>query len=568
MACATLFPISFLVVLSCLPVDAKYLRSEPASPEDVESQLLEELIKSWRADAATNRLSKFKAQLTSGPMYTALPKSTDGRMDHGAVRYMLHRFFVHQHGWYVRGLEPAGDSWNSSALDQSLKKWAPPALLDKVQQMMAMNGLKEQQIVLLATTIEHLVHNEAIVRLRTAYNSLGVPTTEPLTGDLVQDVIDAFMMSFLTSNEITVLGREDLKRQRAALAKDQTEWIKMEEWLVDMKARNLNEGASGQYTFETMSKLVEEVGEQYATVNDRECAALKKTLMEMEDRKAGRVTLHDFYRKGLYTFWEFDEKIDYLRALGALDESTPEKPMVIIPNYLSARPNCLAPSSFFAICCRVECEDLMDQIEREVKGPAASPDQVVKIIESLASDTVKAPRKISTTLLRRLDEVAAQHEGKIPIFGRLFSQWMHHAFPRECPYPHEAGTTNPQTPDEWMEQTGETSTKATEEERMQCVANMASSTPDGEHQVAVSPEGAEELAGVEEELPWSSAEELEIMHMPPEEPPAAGVVSQKSMLCGAFVCLLIISLKSNRGSRSMDSSRYLSNFFDGQKMKM
>merc|ERR1712232_1405646 len=52
------------------------------------------------------------------------------------------------------------------------------------------------------------------------------------------------------------------------------------------------------------------------------------------------------------------------------------------------------------------------------------------------------------------NEVGGQHEGRIPLHGRLFAQWMHHAYPRECPYPHQAGTTRPMTTYEWMEERG------------------------------------------------------------------------------------------------------------------
>jgi hypothetical protein len=45
--------------------------------------------------------------------------------------------------------------------------------------------------------------------------------------------------------------------------------------------------------------------------------------------------------------------------------------------------------------------------------------------------------------LERLDEVAAHHGGLVPLHGRLFAQWMHYAYPRECPYPHVSGTTSP-----------------------------------------------------------------------------------------------------------------------------
>merc|ERR550537_1532339 len=30
----------------------------------------------------------------------------------------------------------------------------------------------------------------------------------------------------------------------------------------------------------------------------------------------------------------------------------------------------------------------------------------------------------------------------IPLHGRLLAQWLHYAFPRECPYPHMPGTVS------------------------------------------------------------------------------------------------------------------------------
>merc|ERR1712087_1052344 len=34
------------------------------------------------------------------------------------------------------------------------------------------------------------------------------------------------------------------------------------------------------------------------------------------------------------------------------------------------------------------------------------------------------------------------------------AQWMHHAFPRECPFPHVSGSITPVTPDEWLDSKG------------------------------------------------------------------------------------------------------------------
>ncbi|CAJ1431803.1 unnamed protein product [Effrenium voratum] len=77
-------------------------------------------------------------------------------------------------------------------------------------------------------------------------------------------------------------------------------------------------------------------------------------------------------------------------------------------------------------------------------------------------------------------------------------RWMHHAFPRECPYPHEAGTTNPQTPDEWMKSNGR-STKVSQEQIEQIARDTCP---------AVLQEGAPIHCKTEDaDLPWSSSED-------------------------------------------------------------
>lgn len=229
-------------------------------------------------------------------------------------------------------------------------------------------------------------------------------------------------------------------------------------------------------------------------------------LMGMEGRKAARIRLADFYNQSLYSHWKFTEKAEYLRDLGALDESDPKRPMVIIPNYLSAPPNCLRATSLYAVCCPNECEDLMSHLEAKIARPTASVEDIIKLVAALASPTVKAHRKLPSALVRRLKDIAAHHGGTVNLHGRLFSQWMHHAFPHECPYPHEAGAINPQTADEWMKATGQ-DVVTSEAERRKIVEDACAVNSAAE---AASDDGEDP------ELPWSHAEELLIKkHRPP-----------------------------------------------------
>merc|ERR1719253_1316069 len=228
-----------------------------------------------------------------------------------------------------------------------------------------------------------------------------------------------------------------------------------------------------------------------------ECTDLKRSLMEAElpGREGGRIRLADFY--SIQSRWVFAEKVDYLRDIGALDEANKSQPLVIIPNYVLSYPNCMKATSLYSVCCHNECEQIFDVLEREIAAPMASPDRIVNVVESLSSSTVIAPRELAETLLNRLQEVAQQHGGKVQLHSRLFAQWMHHAYPRECPYPHEAGTTNPLTAEEWMKANGQKSEKASKDEMQKVVEE---SCPISEHEQG--------------ELPWTHVDERLVSQAP------------------------------------------------------
>merc|ERR1740121_3146554 len=100
-------------------------------------------------------------------------------------------------------------------------------------------------------------------------------------------------------------------------------------------------------------------------------------------------------------------------------------------------------SNYFSVCCPDVCGILLDILERSIGQPSATPSRIIELVSALPSNTVVAPRQLSPVLLSRLDDIANLHGGRVPLHGRLFMQWMHHAFMRECPYPHAAGTTKP-----------------------------------------------------------------------------------------------------------------------------
>jgi len=223
---------------------------------------------------------------------------------------------------------------------------------------------------------------------------------------------------------------------------------------------------------------------------------LKERLVEMDDQNTGRVPLNKFYKGIMDPKWPFIENTAYLRSLGALDETNPKRPLVVIPNYMSSRTHCVTPSAFFAVCCLDECEGLRSHVEQAIGQPLATPQRIIELISNLPSDTVEAPRNLSSLQIQRLNDIADVHGGgQVPLHGRLFAQWMHHAYPRECQYPHVAGSTVSRSQGEFHDEMG-----------------MHTDVSDAEALGFVNAGYKYDWDAVEPVLPWTTSEELVAVH--------------------------------------------------------
>jgi len=142
----------------------------------------------------------------------------------------------------------------------------------------------------------------------------------------------------------------------------------------------------------------------------------------------------------------------------------------------------------------------MGKLENAIASEVALPQQIIQLVSVLSSDTVTAPRTLSPTLTGRLHSIANSNAGQVSLHGRLFAQWMHHAFPRECPHPYADVNVSPQTPNEWMREPGhETS-----------MASMQDMTAHVDVDANQKPKGAEARKHhnfAENQLQWSEVEE-------------------------------------------------------------
>jgi hypothetical protein len=434
------------------------------------------------------------------PTLNALPKNEHGKFGHKAARYALHRFFVKRHAWFVKGIDLSGDlGGNASNATPTgmLQDGVPDEVQTLFESRLGAEGLDAHEVAVMAATLENLVHAESMDRLRMAYKAKGLAKdAKTMTGAVADAVLDIYMASYVTGFDLSqnVNDRQGAARILALAEAMYPGFEDVRKFVRDIRHGSISH--DGAVSIMDMSQVVTRIGDKYGRWQHYECDDLKRKLFALEDDGTGRVSLTKFYGGALnHGHWQFSESPDYLRSMGALDESTPTNPRVIVSNYILSPSNCVASSSYYSVCCLDECEDLVDRLEREIKAPAATPELIASLVAVLPSSTTPANRTIPAHLLERLDQIAAGNEGLVPLHGRMFAQWMHHVYPRECIYPHLSGTFNAMRLEEYEKETGQ-STSMTEEVMREYIAD------------AVEPESVGEIV-------WTHDDEFYVEQAPP-----------------------------------------------------
>lgn len=521
------------------PTPEPTVLNERVSEQDIRTSLLDEVEGTLGTGSATSRLSQMESTLR--PIVAALPKNAHGNLGHSAVRYALHRLFVLRHGWAIKGLRSEGETYNSSSPSGVLTDHVPAYIEHLFEQRLGGKGFGLHETAVLAATIEHLIHNEAVGRLGSAFNLLKLSVTSSLSHDEAAKVVDTYMTAFILGEDLGKMTEQEAASMRESMPEVFLAWSETQEFVRGVQ-KNVTQGRS-DLDFGALAKVVEAVGEDYGSFQDFECRQMKDKLVSMEYRGTGRVKLSDFYRPALGGgdgAWQFQESVSYLRQLGALDETDHLQPSVMIANYVNSQTNCIAASGYYSVCCKDECENLLGHLEQNIGASEAKPTTIASLFSSLASSTVSAPHEISENLVKRLNDIAATHGGMVPLHGRLFAQLMHHVYPRECAYPHMSGTISGVTADQWMDESGAEPT-ASEHEMRQYALRAANATADSPDQGDLA---------VEELMPWSSEEELFVvrpLHQEQTMSIASAPASVRSVVClsaaGSLAFALIRSLK-------------------------
>lgn len=378
--------------------------------------------------------------------FHAVPKNANGRLGVRSALFILRRHLAREHGWQVKGLEPHGfrRSITKALHEANILTGKASNLAQAINAARSTSqGFSFGDIVAIYAAIERLILDEAQGLLEKAY-SLNNRTLDSLISDKsMQEVLTSYTMMTLggranlhsnpKSHQEEKFSHSRRKRSGATGWKEMVTFQR-DTWknYVYAYKQSVNPFGARKYSFQVASRVAEDIAIRFGRWQDSECRAMKADLVKMDRNGLGRVPLGLFYKDPS----QFRESPDYLRSIGALDDTLGDMPMVIIPNYVYAPCNCVGTFEYHTVCCMNECESLMTEIEGMVKASVATGQDLLSIVaNNLSSASVDAPRHLPDALIDKMIDIEARHGGFVPIHGRLFQQWLHYAFPRECPYP-------------------------------------------------------------------------------------------------------------------------------------
>lgn len=484
------------------------------------------------------RLKSVRSQLAR--IFATLPKNRAGRVSAEVMRYMANRYFSHKHAWYIKGFEPHKNSSASMLSDAHiLKSKVPQYCQSSLEGGLASTGFSLDDATTLVAGVEQLIFDEIVAATESAYHINHLPINERLSKRSMLEVVYSVLIETMMEGNFS--NPKQHARDKSKIHEIYPPWQSTQRFIDDLiddvnRERSMSSSTTYmrasqyRYGFEETAQLTTRIAEEFGPWVNYECTVMKESLAEMDVLNTGRVKLSEFWHSVKDGQWQFKESKEYLRNLGALDEADVVLgPQVLIPNYVYAKSNCIMSTPSYAVCCLDTCEEVMRHLEEKIEAPTASAAAIQQALESFVphfsshKPSAQGQQSLNGTLRVRLEEIAAGNEdNQVPIHGRLFAQWLHYAFPRDCAYPHEVGSVNAMTLGEWLE--GNREADVSDEE-----VHNATKTPHA--LLPPSPQAGVKMWSVKEELLSSST---------PSDNWAA--IWLQSTLCVILVAVMLVTV--------------------------
>eukprot|EP00401_Gymnodinium_catenatum_P074578 CAMPEP_0117562680 /NCGR_PEP_ID=MMETSP0784-20121206/55085_1 /TAXON_ID=39447 /ORGANISM="" /LENGTH=573 /DNA_ID=CAMNT_0005360265 /DNA_START=31 /DNA_END=1752 /DNA_ORIENTATION=+ len=394
------------------------------------------------------------------PMWRVLPKNQHGRVEWGMVRYLAHRYFMQRSSLLVRGFEPMRQVAASELGAADILQEKVPSVVEGVLEgRRSSRGFSLEDVAALVATLEQLTWDAEGTLLEAVYAQQRKSTKALLGHGELSWLLEAYMVHWILEADQGTVGI--LLQNRSLLESVFPKWPEIKGYL-DGILRSMEFAhrrapspgrsriaLSGGFSFGDAHEAVGQITRTFASFWEGECQLIKESLVALDRTGTGRVSLSDFYGANSDGDLRFGESEAYLRELGALDESSAWRgKQVIIPNYMQGASNCIAMTQHYLVCCANECEAVLNEVEDAVGGPVARPEEILPVVGNMSGFDDAAP-KVDAALRSQLQRIADTHGGSVPLHARLFAQWLHYVFPRECPFPHRAGVASALTPSQF-----------------------------------------------------------------------------------------------------------------------
>lgn len=416
------------------------------------------------------------------PMWRSLPTNEFGRVDKRSLRYAVHRYFMQTYSLSIVGLEPTQvNGQHDEAL--LLTQIVPSYVKSELEGKSARTGFSVDDAVVMIATLERLVADTSHDLLEKSYNAVHLSQHDQVGRSSAKRILEAYMLRWMLGEDTE--GIEELESNQTLLEESLEDWQDIANFVlgqlrglefsrsVSIPSRKVSDSWTDfkpRFSFSDMESVIGSVTMSFGNFWTTECQRVKSLLVAMDYSSTGRVKLSDFYGAAMNGEWRFSESKEYLRQLGALDETSSwSGPKVIITNYMQAASNCIVSAPHYRVCCANECEDILSEVEQYIGAPLGTPEGILTVLGNHSSPLDDNVVKLSKSMKSQLNDIArASPGGMVPLHGRLFTQWLHYAFPRECPFPHKAGEIVALSPLEFGDQYA-----ASEEE----MASVATATP-------------------------------------------------------------------------------------------
>mmetsp|Transcript_59154 Transcript_59154/g.175972 ORF Transcript_59154/g.175972 Transcript_59154/m.175972 type:complete len:487 (+) Transcript_59154:73-1533(+) len=453
---STAFAIAALCLgLGVSPAASQGMMRRDARDARVGKSALQTAIEKVLRGEAAERLLAVEASVR--PTYEAFPKNSMGRIPPSEIFPAIVRgYFAKEHGWLVMGLAPPNLTPKRSEVHEALiLRERAPAVADALKELRESDrGLSLSDVVGTIAAIEHLLVDESEAILQGAYLLNELSIEDPLESEAaLSEVLHSFLLLVRHGHPYNLADIAQHRRMKARAQRVATEWQHLEEFAAQAIR---NSGQSGPYTFASVASMARELNLGYGKWQNGECMQMKTTLMDLAAQDAstdnsGTLKFEHFHGEPKHPSYQFTESLDYLRKYGILEEPEGREPLVRIANYLLAPSNCIASSKHYAICCLNECEALTSDLEQSVQAPVWPAERLFHLVNQTASSSRPVPREVPAVLGQELQSIAAAHEGAVPLHSAEFRQWLHSAFPNECPLP----TASEEAAEEWERQAAE-----------------------------------------------------------------------------------------------------------------